>query len=62
MNSAAFAAYELTALAAIVITIIGCTIGYAWGSRTRRMRERVTEEEIQQIFPSSDPLEQEQTL
>lgn len=54
MNSAAFAAYELIALATISTTIISCVIGYVWGSHTRKMRELASEaEEIKPLFPQS---------
>lgn len=54
MDSAAFAAYELIALASTGTTIISCAAGYAWGSHTRKMRELASEaEEIKPLFPQS---------
>lgn len=71
MDSAAFTAYELIAIVAIGATLAGLLVGYAWGSRTAKQRELVPEEDIMQLFPTSNPLEwdhlpitaeQEQTL
>lgn len=57
MNSAALAAYELIALVAIGATLTGLLVGYVWGSRTAKEKEPTSEENIMQLFPTSDPLE-----
>lgn len=71
MDSTVWAAFELVALVAIGATLTGLLVGYAWGRKAAGNKELITEEDIPQLFPASDPLEwdhltvqteQEQTL
>lgn len=57
MDSAALTAYELIAIVAIGATLTGLLIGYAWGRKTARNTELISEEEIPQLFPAPDPFE-----
>lgn len=57
MDSAALAAYVLIALASIGATIVGFIVGFVLARRMADRKELVSEEEIMQIFPTSDPFE-----
>ena len=56
MDSAALTAYELITIVAIGATLAGLRVGYAWGCKTTRRTELISEEEIPQLFPAPDPL------
>lgn len=56
-NSALWAAGEIAVLVAICAMIIGGLVGFAWGRKTTSQRELIAEEDIMQIFPTSNPLE-----
>lgn len=57
MDSAMWAACEITVLVAFGAMTIGGLIGFAWGRRTVNNKELVSEEDILQLFPTSDPFE-----